>query len=257
MHANLIKRILREGQIFSLFDEREIEALAVHMFRNLQRFSKGEIVFIAGDCGAASARIYVVLEGVCKVSAQNASGSHEVILNVLTEGATFGELSMFDGSPRSATVCAMTDCVLAFMHRGDFFLLAQENPEMLEKVILFLCGEIRRLSQRFEQVASLSVKQRLAAMLLALAATFKGRPIPLTQQELSGAVGTTREQTSRILGQFYREGWIEKVELYGTPKEVTETHEVRAGNHHARIQVTLAGLQALSALAFPDGRRAV
>lgn len=242
MHPMLIKRILGESPLFSQFAADEILPLAEKMHANLRRVSKGETIMRAQDAGDASARMYIVLEGALKVTLPQESGDHEVVLNVLTAGAIVGELAMLDGGPRSASVTAMMDSELASLHRSEFYQLTQKYPAMQEKMIRFLCSEVRRLSQRFEQVSTLSVKQRLAAYLLALAKTFKGQPIRMTQQDLSGAVGATREQISRIMKEFYQEGLLEKLETDdSTPKESSP----KVAGKHAQVQVTAAGEVAL------------
>lgn len=247
MHPMLIKRILRESQIFCFFDDRDIAHLADHMFSNLRKFEKGDVLIRATDSVAENSRMYIVLEGALKVTLPRSGGEHDVVLNVLTDGAIFGELAMLDGAPRSASVTALTDGVAVSIQRSDFFHLAKKQPDMLEKVIWFLCAEIRRLSVRFEQVATLSVQQRLAAYLLALSKTFKGQPIRMTQQELGGAVGATREQTSRIMNQFYKDGYVEKIDAEPSARNAEQS--ARSGGKHAQITVTANGEKALELIA--------
>ncbi len=253
MHPMLIRKILRDSQIFSFFDEQEIQSLADHMFVNLMRVEKADVVIRTQESGEQIGRMYLLLEGAVKVALPSAGGEHDVVLNVLTEGAIFGELAMLDGTPRSANVIALTDSTVASIHRSDFFQLAQKHPAMLEKIIKFLCAEVRRLSLRFEQVSSLNVRQRLAAYLLALSKTFKGQPIRMTQQELSGAVGATREQTSRIMSQFYKDGYLKKLDadLALRNDSVNQEHAgklSRIGGKHAQITITAAGEKMLQSI---------
>lgn len=249
MHPMLIKRILRESPLFSQFSEEEILPLAEKMHANLKRVSKGQAIMRAQDAGDASARMYIVLEGALKVTLPQESGDHEVVLNVLTAGAIVGELAMLDGGPRSASVTAMMDSELASLHRSEFYQLTQKYPAMQEKMIQFLCSEVRRLSLRFEQVSTLSVKQRLAAYLLALAKTFKGQPIRMTQQDLSGAVGATREQISRIMKEFYQDGYLEKLDAEDS---ATKDSSPKVAGKHAQVQVTAIGETALQRIVKDD-----
>ena len=84
---------------------RELERSAVGGFAELtreQRFAKGAMIVTEGDPGDA---LFVVRSGEVKV-VLIADDGREVILNVLTVGDHFGELSLIDGRPRSAHVVA-------------------------------------------------------------------------------------------------------------------------------------------------------
>lgn len=257
----LINRILHESQIFGLFDELEIRQLAERMFANLKSFEKADVLIRAMESGPQTGRMYIILEGALKVTMPKPGGEHDVVFNVLTTGAIFGELSLLDGAQRSASVIALTDGVVASIHRSEFFELAKTHPDMLEKVIQFLCAEIRRLSMRFEQVSSLTVRQRIAAYLVVLSKTFKGQAIRITQQELSGAVGATREQTSRIMSVFYKDGYLKKIETESSPRASNSTaaetaHSPKSGGRHAQFMVTSNGEQALAKISQENSSQA-
>ena len=64
-------------------------------------------------------------------------------LGELARGGTFGELSLLDGSPRAATVEAVTDARLLRIPRGEFEALLDESPELARGLIRMLLGHLR------------------------------------------------------------------------------------------------------------------
>lgn len=248
MHPMLIQNILRGSALFSAFDDEDIVRLAERMHVNHRVLAKGDVVIHAGS-GDDSHRMYIVLEGALKVGMPQESGERETVLNVLTRGAVFGELAMLDGGERSASVSALMPSQVASLHQSEFYALCERHPQMLQRMVRYLCGEVRRLSRRFDQVATMSFKQRLAAYLLELGQTFGHQPIRITQQDLSGAVGATREQVSRQMKAFYQDGYL--VKLDGDP-DVPEKGPKVSGRH-AQLHITPAGEQALAAMLREEG----
>ena len=106
-------------------------------------YRRGEVIFHQGDVGNS---LHVLVSGVVKVVNDAESGA-EAVLFILGPGDTFGELSLLDGEPRSASVEAMEPVETVMLDRGVFLQYLAEHPEMLMPVTAALCGVIRRLTE--------------------------------------------------------------------------------------------------------------
>ena len=96
-------KILKQIPIFSLLDEHELETIL--RLSTTRKYSKGNIIFLQDESGDT---LFFILRGSVKVSVYSEKGK-EVILSFLNEGDFFGEMSLLDGKPRSATVIAVED----------------------------------------------------------------------------------------------------------------------------------------------------
>src|SRR5207247_5077693 len=79
-------------------------------------FWRDEVVFHRDD---AAGHVYLILSGAVKVSIPDEEG-HEIVVAVERDGAVFGELALFDDTPRSATVTALEDTQVVTLAREDF-----------------------------------------------------------------------------------------------------------------------------------------
>ena len=110
-------------------------------------FAKGRSVSVASDQilflpGDAPDGCYRVDEGLLKVCVVTPAGG-ERILAILGPGAMIGELSMIDGSPRSALVTALRGSRLTFISRAAFETFARDNPEVYRYGMMLLARRLR------------------------------------------------------------------------------------------------------------------
>ncbi|MFC1541456.1 Crp/Fnr family transcriptional regulator, partial [Candidatus Latescibacterota bacterium] len=158
--------------------------------------------------------LFIILKGKVKVTTFSESGK-EVIFSILSEGDFFGDMSLMDGKPRSATVISIEDSELRLIRRNDFIKLVEKHPRIALKLLEELTSRLRKADERIESLAIHDVTGRLAGVLLQLAEEFidtkdksvliKSRP---THQELANMVGTTRETVTRILKQLENKNYI-------------------------------------------------
>ncbi len=118
--------------IFAKLDPAGHAALAACLTRCSVK--EHEPVFWFGDSGDT---LYVVDSGRVAVTAPDADGNH-VVLDTLGPGGIFGELSLLDGGPRSATVRAMTDCSLLALSREAFHTFLRQRPDVAIDVLQVL-----------------------------------------------------------------------------------------------------------------------
>ncbi|MFL6799171.1 MAG: Crp/Fnr family transcriptional regulator [Xanthobacteraceae bacterium] len=188
----------------NLFSELPAE-LGRALFEKARPISLGadQTLFLAGDAGDGCYRIE---EGLLKVSVLAASGG-ERILAILGTGSLIGELSMIDGAPRSASVCALRPSKLSFVSRSVFDAFAQSHPDVYQHVMTLLARRLRETNSALAATSFLSVKGRVARALLSLGEAFghdvgSGRVLvrqKLTQTDLGAMAGIARENVSRIL----------------------------------------------------------
>jgi CRP-like cAMP-binding protein len=188
-------------EILPEIDRRE---LAGHM--TLRKFKQDEVVYHQGD---PAAHWFVVFEGLVKVLLLDENG-RELLISLHSRGEFFGELVIFeDKVPRDGTaVCVIPTTVFQIERDGSLAVL-KRNEEARGHMFERLSRNIRKLEGQVEDFAFLDVTSRLAKYLVEVARL--GRSLPLTQDDLASAIGSTRMTVNKLLADFERRGFI-KVE---------------------------------------------
>ena len=198
--------------LFRGFAIEDLDLIASYMVRT--RYDRAEIVFRRGEPGRA---IYVVEEGWIKIALGSPDG-REVTLALLGPGEFFGELAVLDGQPRSADAVALEPCVLLVLLRDDLRRDLVARPRIAVELLAVLSRRLREADGVIADAAFLDVPGRLARTLLRLADAeqrddqAEGTLIAprLTQVELAGLVGATRESVGKWLGAFEERGLIRR-----------------------------------------------
>ncbi len=173
-----------------------------------QNFPKGSTLVNQSD--VSNNLLYIVLSGRLKVFMSNEDG-REVLLDFLQEGDAFGELSLFDEQPRSATVMTVEDCKIGLFPRQYLFDCLQRNPNIAIELLKTVIKRMRNTTEQVSSLALLDVYGRIAKVLtnmVKLQPDGKETTDPLTHQELSTMVGASREMVTRILNDLKRGGYI-------------------------------------------------
>lgn len=191
---------------------------SIHFFEELDQTTRQQIEtqcrwrqFKSGqriiDFGSDSRDIFFVIEGAVSVVNFSASG-REVAFATVKAGDCFGELAAIDGEPRSASVVAIEESVVATMPPNAFLKLLQERVEITFKVLKHLSHMVRAGDVRIMELSTLAATQRVFAELLRMAvpdAAGAGlwivRPMP-PLREIASRVSTTRETAARALSQL-------------------------------------------------------
>jgi CRP/FNR family transcriptional regulator, cyclic AMP receptor protein len=195
---------------FDGLEADEVSDLAGRLKRRTYR--NGETIFHKDDAGTT---MYVINEGTVKVSVPSEVGN-EMILSILGTGDFFGELSLFDGKPRSATVTSAGTTEVFVLHRDDFVDFVSNHPKVSLSIIKALSNRIRRTDNLVEDVVFLDIPARLAKKLLELSKSHGKKlatggveiELRLTQQDIANMLGTTRESVNRQLVAFQERGFI-------------------------------------------------
>jgi len=202
-------QIFDQLPLFEALDQSQRETLARHFV--LRHFPKNTIVIHEGD---DTNSLYVVLEGKVKVYLADEAGK-EVVLNTQGAGEYFGEVSLLDDGPRSASVITTEECQLAVLMKQDFIDCLTENPQMSFKIIQGLTHRLRALSENVRSLALMDVYGRVARLLLELAeeqGDSKIIPLKLTHNDIAARVGASPKMVSRIMQELKKGGYVRKVD---------------------------------------------
>ena len=194
--------------LFTELSEPELQKIArVAVPRN---YPAGTIILREGDPGDTC---YVLRAGQARVTRQHADGRTITLTNV-GPGEIFGELAMFGGEVRSATVEAVDDVRAVAILAGDLKRLLNEHPEIAVKLLSALGAKLREANARIARQSFQKVSSRVAGVLAELVET-GSRPAPgapgevvvrSTQSDLAQLAGTSREAASRFLATLQRAG---------------------------------------------------
>ena len=210
-----IAAALKAVQLFAGLNDLQIAKLSQQAIA--RRALVGERIFVEGDeCQG----LYVIFSGAVKIFKQSVQG-REQVLAIELAGAVVAELPVFDGGPYPASCISVQESVLLFISRQDFRRSCLEDPELALMVLSSVGARLRRLVTIIEELSFLTVRSRLAALLVDLAGFTKqpssasktGKapvrvPLKLTQQEMAARIGTVRELVSRNLSRLQAEGVI-------------------------------------------------
>ncbi len=195
--------------LFGDLSTEELDELSSHLRR--QRYAKGDPIFFCGDPGSS---LYIVESGRVKIGL-TADDGREAILSLMGPGSFFGELALLDGEPRSADASALEACQLLVLQRDDFARFLEARPQVTTRLLAVVSRRLRANAQTMQDAAFLDVAARLARTLLNLAdghgQTEEGgvRILPkLTQTELAGMIGASRESVNKWLAFYERQKLI-------------------------------------------------
>jgi len=153
---------LAEVKLFELLDKNEIAELASVI--DNKPVAAGEIVFHAGDLGDA---LYIVRSGEVELFVRDTTGQ-KIALATAGPNDLFGELSMLDSRPRSATALAMVDTELLLLDRDDLLLLFKKQPDAALNMLAAMSGMLRKVDRLLQTRVSRNVNEEMEEKLPAL-----------------------------------------------------------------------------------------
>jgi CRP-like cAMP-binding protein len=204
------RTLLRSVSIFADLDPAA--AAALERLADRRDYAEGAVIVSQDEAGDA---LFVLVSGRVKVVLYGESG-REIILSVFKKpGDFFGEMSLLDDEPRSATLIAAERSRLLVLSRRDFQAHIASHPRTALRVLTELSRRLRRADGVIGNLALLDVYGRLAGKLRELAASegeeadggvvLRQRP---TQAEIAATIGTSRETVSRVLSDLARRGHV-------------------------------------------------
>ncbi len=200
-----------KAPLFQSIDKEASRALLHTMVRTA--LPRGRSIFEEGDRGD---RLYVIGSGSVKLGRHSPDG-RENLLAVLGPGEMFGELSLFDPGPRTATATAVNDAVLFELGHDELITWLEAHPPVAKHLLGALAHRLRRTNEVLGDLVFADVPGRVAKALLDLSTRF-GETTPeglrvshgLTQEEIAQLVGASRETVNKALADFATRGWIRR-----------------------------------------------
>ena len=145
-HTELLANI----GLFESLTEEDLELLSKRL--EDVTFEEGDVVFCQGDEGTS---LYIVEDGAVEIAF--GEGRSRVVLASLFPGQYFGELSLFDGSPRSAKATAVKRSQLVRLNRGDLVDFVNKNPPAALRIIAEMGERLRQTNELMSRQVSRNV----------------------------------------------------------------------------------------------------
>jgi CRP/FNR family transcriptional regulator, cyclic AMP receptor protein len=199
------KAFLRRVPLFTGLTESQLEILASGTVR--RNYPKGRTIVAEGE---PSQSLYILLSGRAKVQRSDSEGK-EVILAVLMSGEFFGEMSLIDDAPRSASVITLESCDFLAINKENFKAMLNQNADLGMAVMRGLVRRLREADKKIETLALLDVYGRVARVLLDFSENVGGERIvkaKLPRQEIAKMIGASREMVSRVMKGLEIDGYI-------------------------------------------------
>ena len=200
---------VRKAPLFASLDDESVQALQATMSK--VHLDRGEVLFREGQRGD---RLYVITAGKIKLGRTSSDG-RENLLSIQGPGEMFGELSLFDPGPRTATATAVAESELIGLGNDQLYEFLNQRPAVSISLLAALARRLRRTNDSLSDLVFTDVPGRVAKALLDLSSRFgrvtdEGTLVAhdLTQEELAQLVGASRETVNKALADFATRGWL-------------------------------------------------
>ena len=200
------RSLLATVELFEDLDTEQIDQIADASTSRV--LSRGDVLFTEGD---DPTDLFVVVSGRIAMANRSIDG-RESVLALMERGDLFGEMPLFDGLLRSAEARALEPSEVMAIPYEPLRALYESQPSLLWKVVGLLVGRIRNTDEALADSVFLDVTGRTAKRLLELAGDADEFSLPITQEELAGMVGASRERVNKAIASFIRLGWIDQVD---------------------------------------------
>ena len=170
--------------------------------------TRGDVLFAQGS---ESHDLFVVLSGRVAMTNRSTDGRESVVA-LMEAGDLFGEMPLLDSGPRSAEARALEPSKVLSIPYEPVRALFDDQPTLLWGVVRLLSHRLRSTDEALADAMFLDVTGRTAKRLLELANGADEFILPITQEELAGMVGASRERVNKAIASFIRLGWLDQQE---------------------------------------------
>jgi CRP-like cAMP-binding protein len=201
--------LIRRVPLFSMLTNEQAQVIADGVVK--RRFRRGELMV---EQGRKSEALFILLSGRARVVTSDSRG-REVILAVFEMGDYFGEMSLIDGEPHSATVRAEVQTDALVLGRTEFSACLPDPSSLAYAFLRGMVVRLRNADRQIESLALLDVYGRVARALLDMAQEENGQRTirgKVSRQDLAKVVGASREMVSRVMKDLEERGLIETQE---------------------------------------------
>lgn len=198
--------LLRNIVLFADFDEATLESLAGEA--EIRSLKRGDVLFAEND---APADLFVTVSGRIAMVNRSIDGRESVVA-LMEVGDLFGEMPLFDGRNRSTDGRALEPSEVLIIPYLPLRNIYSNDPAQLWRVVELLATRLRTMDGVLADSVFLDVTGRTAKRLLEIAGDHDDFSLPVTQEELAGMVGASRERVNKAIASFVRLGWIDQRE---------------------------------------------
>lgn len=198
------RELLAASALFAGLNPDELDAVVRAATRRELR--RGDVLFAEGD---ESDQLFLVESGRIAMSQRSVDGRESVIA-LMERGDLFGEMPLFDGLGRSAEARALEASAVTVVDYEPVRAIYEERPALLWSVVALLSQRLRVTDSALADSVFLDVTGRTAKRLLELAGDQDEFTLPVTQEELAGMVGASRERVNKAIASFLRLGWLDQ-----------------------------------------------
>lgn len=194
--------VLQETDLFGDLDAPDCEQLAeASTLRSLRR---NDVLFQEDDYAH---HLFIVTSGRIAIVNRSFDGRESVVA-LMEPGDLFGEMGLFDNGGRSAEARALETSEVLEVPFEPVLALYDARPSYMKSVISLLSRRLRAMDQVLADSVFLDVTGRTAKRLLELSGGEEVFTLPVTQEELAGMVGASRERVNKSIAQFIKLGWL-------------------------------------------------
>ena len=188
----------------------------------VQRLDAGQRLFRRGEKPSG---LYAVVEGAVRIGAVSENGK-EALLTLVEPPYWFGEISLFDGLPRTHDAFAESASTLLLLPQHDLLALLEREPQYWRDFALLMSQKLRLAFIALEEMSLLPAAPRLARRLLLIAENYgEGEPrrvLHLPQEQLALMLAISRQTTNQILKELEAQGILRltygEIELLDLPR---------------------------------------
>jgi CRP/FNR family transcriptional regulator/CRP/FNR family cyclic AMP-dependent transcriptional regulator len=210
MDVDELEAITAKVPLFEMLNPTELSVICSAMIS--RNYATGEMIVHEED--EENQTFFLIAQGAVNVTVLTTEGK-QTILATLRRGGFFGEMSLLDGEPRSASVVAAEDCRLLILYRKTFLDILQRFPKIAVQMLIEMSLRLRKSNRHINTLSMMSVYGRVADVVLQLGketgrkignmVIIENRP---THQMIADMAGTSRETVSRILSQLQKKQYL-------------------------------------------------
>lgn len=195
---------IKAVELFRDLDDDNLGELAeTSSYRKLAR---GDVLFREAD---EPTELFVVVSGRIAMVNRSVDGRESVVA-LMEKGDLFGEMPLFDGLARSTDGRALESSEVIVIPYAPLRRLYTGDPTQLWRVVELLAMRLRVMDGVLADSVFLDVTGRTAKRLLEIAGDASDFSLPVTQEELAGMVGASRERVNKAIASFVKLGWLEQ-----------------------------------------------
>jgi len=168
---------------------------------------RGDVLFAEGD---EPTSLHIVLSGRIAIVMTSEVDNRESVVALMDSGDLFGELGLLDNGARSATARAIEPTSVLEIGYEHVKKIFDAQPDLVWAAARMLAQRLRAMDEALSDSVFLDVTGRTAKRIIELSEGNDEFTMPVTQEELAGMVGASRERVNKAIASFVKLGWLEQ-----------------------------------------------